>query len=135
MEDDYKYVLTSDERELQDELVVESINPKVIHIRSVSGTPDGEIITQIYTCKYRDDEADFTDMNSCATAFLSTTFPKWCKDNNIHLIYGDMVLRVFLGGKEEFFLDKYIKDAQGETLEDTVTNLELLRRITRLSYE
>ena len=45
-----------------------------------------------------------------------------------------MVLRVFLGGKEESFLDKYIKDAQGETLEDTVTNVELLRRITRLSY-
>ena len=116
--------------ELQDELVAEQINAKLLHKRGVTGTHDGEILTEIYTCKYRDDVAELTDMNSCATAYLSTSHSKWVKDNSIHIIYGEMVIRVFHGGYENIFLDRYIDEVQGHDISETLSNMGILKSKT-----
>jgi len=118
---------------LQDSVLSEEIGAKVLHKRGISGDWNGEVVSILFTCLHVDQDAEVTTLNSTVTAYLQTMHKGWLEDNNITWIYGDAVIRVVQGTYQDNYLQKYISDIQGETLEDTVTNVELLKRISRLN--
>lgn len=119
--------------EKEDKVLSKKLNAKVLHRRGISGDSNNEVVSVLFTCLHVDQDAEITTLNSAATSYLLTMHSGWLENNNITWIYGDAIIRVVQGTYQDNYLKKYISDVQGETLYDTVTNVELLKRISGLN--